>query len=40
MTGMTTVSEDSASACKSSDSFEDDREKSLLEYSSSARLKG
>jgi len=40
MTDMMTVSEDLASACKNSDSFDDDREESLLEYPSFARLKG
>jgi len=40
MTGMTTVSENSALAGKNSDSFDDDREESLLEHPSSARLKG
>jgi len=37
---MTTVSEDSTSTCKNSDSFDDDKEESLLEYPSFARLKG
>jgi len=40
MAGMTTVLEDLVLACKNSDSFNDDREESLLEYPSSARLKG
>jgi len=40
MTDMITVSEDSALACKNSDSFDDDREELLLEYPSTARLMG
>jgi len=40
MTGMIIASEDSTSACKNSDSFDDYREELLLEYPSSARLKG
>jgi len=40
MTGMTTVSEDSASAWKNSKSFDVDREELLLEYPSSVELKG
>ena len=39
MTGTMTVSEDSASACKNSDSFDDDVEESLLN-TPSTRLKG
>ena len=40
MTGMTTLSEDSASAWKNNDSFDVDREESLLEYPASTELKG
>jgi len=37
---MIIVLDDLASTCKNSDSFNDDREESLLVYPSSARLKG
>jgi len=40
MTDMTTVLEDAASAWKNSESFDVDREESLLEYPSSVELKG